>query len=418
MKFNPFKPNAIVNSGMFSGRMTEVYAIEQSLHQTRNGSPKHFIIEGERGIGKSSLLFYIQMLAAGDLAMSDAELDFQFLVLSVELSEGVTYLDLIQKIGNELKRQLGRMHDVKLLAKTAWDFISNWSVLGVEYKKDHAGKDTTQAIEDLAQTMADIVKSASAKLASKKQLDGILLLIDEADKPSEQARLGEFCKLFTERLTKIGCSSVCIGLAGLPSLLPKLRASHESSPRVFDILTLLPINDEDAKYVVTRGLKEANEKNSVETTINDDALSFIAKLSEGYPHFIQQFAYSAFQEDLDNCISLEDVRDGAYNTGGALDQLGKRYFDEMYFVKIWSDDYRRVLHAMADKLDGWNTKSDISKKSGIKDSQVNNAFSSLKNKNIIIPNPQKPGEYRLPTKSFAVWIKAIESKREAAANKS
>jgi hypothetical protein len=65
MKFNPFRPNSIVAPGMFAGRYDEVTAIERGLHQTRNGNPKHFLIEGERGIGKSSLMLYVDYLSSG-----------------------------------------------------------------------------------------------------------------------------------------------------------------------------------------------------------------------------------------------------------------------------------------------------------------------------------------------------------------
>lgn len=413
MKYNPFRPGTIVGPGMFSGRGRELLAIEQSLHQTRNGNPRHFLIEGERGIGKSSLMYFTQLVADGQVKSLD-DSEFKFVVLSIELSDGITPTEITRKIALELRSQLYKRNDIKAIAKAAWEFITNWSVLGVEYKKDSHLNDPTQVREELAHTMADILKSSAANLDVTKQLDGILILIDEADKPNESARLGEFVKLLTERLTKLDCHNVCLGLAGLPTLMPKLRASHESSPRVFESITLLPIGETDSQYVVTQGLKEANGKNPVATEVDSDALLMIARLSEGYPHFIQQFSSSAFEEDDDNKITLDDVQSGAFKPGGALDQLGKRYFDDMYYVKVWSDDYRRVLHAMADKLDGWNTKAEIHKKTGIKETQITNAFSALKNKNIIILNAQKPGEYKLPTKSFAVWIKAVESKREAA----
>jgi len=135
----------------------------------------------------------------------------------------------------------------------------------------------------------------------------------------------------------------------------------------------------------------------------------IVGLSEGYPHFIQQFAYSAFEEDQDNNISLDDVNRGAFKENGALDQLGKRYFSELYFDRIGSEDYRRVLNSMADKLDGWISRAEIIKMSGVKETQVTNALKALRERQIILPNENKQGEYRLPTKSFAVWIKALNS---------
>jgi len=413
MKFNPFRPNGIVTPGLFSGRYDELRSIEQSLVQTRSGNPKHFIIEGERGIGKSSLIYYVQLVGSGALEAMDGT-KFKFLVLSIELNDGITCQEIIKKIGLELKRQLHQRRDLTTLAKEAWDFISNWSVLSVEYKKDTAAADPTEIMEDLARAMSNIIKTSAQKLDVTRQLDGILILIDEADKPNESARLGEFVKLFTERLTKLGCEQVCLGLSGLPILIPRLRASHESAPRVFGTLSLQTMGHDDCKAVIDRGLRIGNEQNDNPITISEDAKTLIARLSDGYPHFIQQFAYSAFDEDTDNEISIEDAERGAFKNNGALDQLGKRYFDDMYYMKVWSDDYRKVLHAMTEHLDGWVSRADIMKGARIRESQINNALNALKARNIIIANPQNKGQYRLPTKSFAVWIRGIEAKRLAA----
>ena len=214
-------------------------------------------------------------------------------------------------------------------------------------------------------------------------------------------------KLLTERLTKRGCERVLLGLAGLPVLIPKLRESHESSPRVFTTLHLEPLEEQERVDVVRRGLAEAKEETGIVTEITEEAEVLISNLSEGYPHFIQQFSFCAFDEDQDNVIDMDDVFNGAYRENGALQQLGHKYFHVQYYDQISSDDYRKVLHAMADHLDGYVQRSEILKVSGVKESTLNNALRALKDRSIILANERKAGEYRLPTKSFAVWIKAI-----------
>jgi DNA-binding IscR family transcriptional regulator len=67
---------------------------------------------------------------------------------------------------------------------------------------------------------------------------------------------------------------------------------------------------------------------------------------------------------------------------------------------------------MAENLDGWTSKADLRKKLAIKHSTLNNAISALKKRHIILPRPGKAGVYRLPTKSFAVWIKAFTRARQ------
>jgi hypothetical protein len=407
-KYNPFRPNSMVTPGMFAGRYNEMATIERGLFQTKHSNPKHFLVSGERGIGKSSLFLYVDGVAKGALQTFD-DTTLNFLVLTVDLVGSTTYEDIVSGIANEFKAEVARRQKIKEFAKKAWEFITDWKVMGVEYKKERQGKgDDVALIDSLCDGISDFLKAVD------DQVDGLLILIDEADRPAVEAKLGEFCKLFTEKLTKLGCDRVCLGLAGLPSLIANLRASHDSAPRLFDALSLEPLESSESETVVRRGLSEAEEKNKQKTEIDEEALAAIVRLSEGYPHFIQQFSYSAFDEDSDDRITVEDVNQGAFKENGALDQLGKRFFSELYFEKIASEDYRRVLNSMADHLDGWTTRAEIIRDSGVKSTQVTNALKALRERHIILTNEKKQGEYRLPTKSFAVWIKALNAKKQLA----
>lgn len=395
---------------MFCGRLEEIDAIEQSLTQTKCGNPQHFLIEGERGIGKSSLMLVANVLATGRPTSQKSD-DLDFIVLDVEITATTTYLELIRKVGLQFKHKLRDRKNIKALAETAWQFLNKWSVLGVEYKGIEHQISISESIDELVSAFVSCISETGAIL------DGILILIDEADKADPFIiNLGEFVKIVTEKLTKRGCDKVCIGMAGLPILLQRLREGHESSLRVFETYDLKPLSRSECQDVVRRGLAEAKQKNGVETTITDSALEALVHLSEGYPHFIQQFSFCAFAEDTDNNIDEADVSRGAYRENGALDQLGRKYFQAMYFDKISSPDYRKVLDTMADSLDGWVQRKDIATKSGIKDTQITNALAALKARNIILANPERHGEYRLPTKSFAVWIKAIGLQRNLLLN--
>lgn len=217
--------------------------------------------------------------------------------------------------------------------------------------------------------------------------------------------------MLSERLARRGCHNVLIGLAGLPNIINKLRESHESSPRLFQTFTLEPLEFDERVKVVEIGIELANRKNQVQTTITDDAKEFLADLSEGYPHFVQQFAYSAFEHDTDDIIDEDDVGHGAFKDGGALSQLGDKFFREMYHARIASEDYRRVLDAMAEHGDDWVTRKQIIKESGVAEANVDNALMALKSKEIILHDESRRGFYRLPTNSFAAWITAVQSAR-------
>jgi hypothetical protein len=391
---------------MFSGRYNELVAMERALFQTKNANPLNFLIQGERGIGKSSLLFYLQVVACGNIDGLEGS-KFKFLTVGVELEPSNEYTDIIQKVGAELRQEVAKHRVGMEVAKAAWDFLKRWEVMGVKYAERLRESKPSELVDELAYGVQETLRQFGSAL------DGILILIDEADKPAASANLGEFVKIFTERLTKRGCNHVCLGLAGLPELLQNLRQSHESSLRIFEMLTLEPLLPDERSQVIERGLAQATEKNGFEVSILPDAKDAISELSEGYPHFLQQVSFCAFNEDSDNIIDLNDVREGTLNPEkGAIQQLGLKYFHDLYFDQIGSDEYRGVLRAMAGQLDGWITKAEIRRKVPIKESTLNNAIAALKKRHIILAKPGAAGTYRLPTKSFAVWIKALTKAKE------
>ncbi len=406
LRYNPFRPNTIVTTGIFSGRVEELFTLEKILFQTKNGNPQHFLIQGERGIGKSSLLFYLQCIAKGEIPSLNGE-NFKFITVPIELDPSNSYYDLVQRVWNEFRRALSDHHRTKEIIKTGWDFLKRFEVMGVKYNSEAVKKEPHELLDELT----FMIDSALSELGNN--VDGALILIDEADKPPAEANVGLFSKLFTERLAKRGCNRVSVGLAGITGILEKLKASHESSPRVFEIMNLDPLSIPERLDVVQKALEDAHQKNGFPTNITPEAQKWVCVFSEGYPHFIQQMGYSSFDSDSDNNITEDDVMAGAFKENGAFQQLGHKYFHDLYFDQIGSDEYRQVLRAMSEHLDGWVAKAEIRKVTRLKETTLGNALAALRARRIIITKPGAAGIYRLPTRSFAVWIRAYTGGRES-----
>ncbi|MDF0603921.1 hypothetical protein P1J78_24720, partial [Psychromarinibacter sp. C21-152] len=286
-------------------------------------------------------------------------------------------------------------------AQKVWDFVSQWEILGVAYKGREAEIDPDEALDDLISLFSQIAETGN--------FDGVAVLLDEADSPPSEAGLGEFLKIATERLSKRGCNRVLFVLAGQPVVISKLRDSHESSLRVFHVLDMQPLEPDERLHVVRHGIMTANKKNDEKTSIDDEAVHLLASLSEGYPHFLQQFSYSAFEADIDGRISPDDVTMGASSENGAISQLGAKYFSEMYFSRIWSDDYRKVLNFMSGFGDSWVSRKNIVENCDVSETNINNALSALKRREIILSDEARKGFYRLPTRSFATWITVVSN---------
>jgi hypothetical protein len=244
--------------------------------------------------------------------------------------------------------------------------------MGVKY---NAPSETSITGSELLDEVVQSYTAACSDIAGV--LDGVLILIDEADKPSADANLGALLKGFTERVARSKSNAIAIGLAGVSTVLETLRQSHESALRVFTAFNLKPLSPQESVEVIKRGLRAALKENKVETRITPDAESLIAMYSEGYPHFLQQFAYCAFEADKDDNIDRDDVLNGAWAEHGAFEQLGTRYFEGLYFDQINSDEYREVLRFMAERLDDWVTKSEIRAAIKTKESTLNNALRAL-----------------------------------------
>lgn len=405
-RINPFVPNSPVNPGMFVGRIDEVIRLEKALLQTRADNPGHFMITGERGIGKSSLLLYIKYVAEGSIKIDEETV--KLLIVPVDVDHSTTQVGLIQRIQLALNRQLGTTEPARAFLKDAWAFIQRLRVMDSGISASANTESQEILLDEFAYSLANIAKRTCTAPDSSifgARYDGVLILIDEADNCSRELEMGACLKLLIERLQRHGCNRVLIGLAGLPELRAKLQESHPSSLRIFEELTLGRLSPGEVSDVIDRCIEKANELNTEKVKINAEARSRLTALSEGYPHFIQQFGYSAFAADTDGVIDEVDVMRGAFGERGALGLIGDRYYRNDFYNKIQSDSSRQILRIMADDLDGWVTRQKISDRFKGKKTVLNNGLKALRDRHIILSKEGSRGVYRLQHKGFALWIK-------------
>lgn len=413
-KINPFKPNSPVPNGMFAGRMNEVLALEKGLFQTKAGQPVHFMVTGDRGIGKSSLLFYFQGLSAGRIKSPDYE-KFDFVTVNLSISDRIDISSLIKLTRQNLEREIGKVESIRKFLATTWDFVQRIKVMDSGVSAAEQDAEVEIQLDNFTSSLAETCNRITNPEKDESRKDGIVFIFDECDNATPLLRLGYFFKTVTEALQKRSCNNVMFVIAGLSDVNDKLAQSHPSSLRVFTQLKLVELAPRERVYVIEKGMEEGNRINSEQTSIAEDAKMRIAALSEGYPHFIQQFSYSAFEDNSDGEISGDDVSSSAIRPGGALDSIGDRYYASAFYDKIKSDEYREVLLIMADNMNNWISKATVREKFSGSETTLSNALSILVERKIILKNPSKNGEYRLQQRGFALWIKLFASKKSVKA---
>ena len=402
-RINPFQPNSPVAPGMFAGRVGHLESLEEALRQTRGARPKHFMLTGERGIGKTSLLQYFKWMAQGDIESST----MKFLVIELDIDANTTDLGLIRRVNLAISWALRGGERARSFLADAWEFLQRVQALGVSIRPTE-GVDAETLHDEFARSLAQTCQRVSGSDAASMfevQYDGIVILIDEADNAPSELRLGAFLKLLIERVERHGCNRLMFGLAGMPNLRDLLRESHASSLRLFDELQVGTLSSPEVSWVIDRALVVANETNAEQTTIDETAREALIDYAEGYPHFIQQFGYSAFESDTDLKIDRQDVMRGALGSQGAMEKIGDRYYRDDFYNKIQKSSYRQVLRIMAENGNRWVSKRDIRAKFRGRETTLNNAISALRHRKIILSKEGERGVYRLQHQGFAFWIK-------------
>lgn len=410
-KVNPFKPNSLVPVGMFAGRLDETKALVKGLFQTKNNQPASYLVTGDRGIGKSSLLFYLKHVACGTITSFDYP-QFNFVTVDIPISDKLDIATMVKLFERGIARELGKIETVRGFLSTTWEFVQRIKLMdsGIEAAERDAAVELM--LDEFAYSLAKTCARITQPEKGEAKKDGFVFLIDEADNAIPALRLGYFFKTVTEALARYDCHNIMFVVAGLPDVTEKLAKSHESSVRVFNQVKLRELQVLDRYYVISKGIEKGNSINVEQTTISDEARDQISVFSEGYPHFIQQFAYAAFEFNTDGEISKSDVVEAAFAPSGALDAIGDRYYASDFYDKIKSDDYRHVLGIMAESMNEWVTKADIRAKFSGDEHTLTNALTALTSRKIILKNPSKIGEYRLQQRGFALWIKLFGDRKK------
>lgn len=405
-KFNPFRPNSPAPPGMFAGRIHELSRIDDAFVKLTDSNPSHIMIVGERGIGKSSILLFANMLACGKTQWLN-EITYNFLAVQFSIDRSLTRLGMIRKINLSLNRQLRK--EEKLLDKfeKTWNFLKRIEVAGIKINDATIDQDTL--FDEFVYSLADTCQMASdesllTKHGVKTKKDGLVILIDEADNASDELDMGTFLKTLSEALQVEGCGKILFILSGLPRLRSVLSDSHPSSLRLFEELELEPLQHDDIVNIYERGLSLVNEKSAQKYSISPEALERMIGVSEGYPHFIQQIGFSTFEQNQESEISIDTANRAIFRRNGAIDLIGDRYYRDMYYNQIKEDAYREILNIMSENSGGITTRKTLRDKFTKSDHILDNGIRALKDRSIILPVRGKRGQYKLQWIGFGVWI--------------
>jgi type II secretory pathway predicted ATPase ExeA len=288
---NPYAPGAGTPPPALVGRDGIIADADVAMRRLlAKRTTQHQLLTGLRGTGKTVLL--------GKLAALGEHLGFR-----VIRQEAVGGDDTVRSFLAQTRRLLDDFDRTPKVVRALRSIDSvSLSVIGANLRVDR------DAPHPDREALADVVTDLAAA-AAEHQL-GVMLAIDEA----QMMPAGDLRRLLAgvHRCGQDGLPMWCL-LAGLPNLVGDVARAATYAERMFTVADLGPLTPEQVVQAVVEPAREIG----VQWT--NDATDAITDLSDGYPFFVQTWAYHTWNAAMDEPISAADVQRGSPAASRTLD---------------------------------------------------------------------------------------------------
>lgn len=294
MKKNPFTPqDPIIDPNKFAGRRSHFHNAIDAIYNSKN-----LLITGNRGIGKSSIAYQLLYLAAGDNTLADRfGIDLGGETLDritgdYRCTPGNSLADLATGLITTLQESTGsRLRTIRQEEEVSFDL--KYFKLG--------NKETLEPVStgDLATMFAIDAEHIFRKCDSKAR--GITFLIDEIDVLLGDLDVAPFLKAVVEKMRLSHHLSVSFIVSGVTGITTNLLLQHPSAGRLFENLTLGPMDGGELGEIIDLCLADTGVE------ISEHAKNIIIGISNHFPQPVHLVGYHAFRLDSDAFIDVTDV---------------------------------------------------------------------------------------------------------------
>lgn len=365
---DPFFPNRPVKDpNLFEGRIEQIDEIVDAVFQTKNQNPKHFIITGDRGIGKSSLLLQTKILSEGDNSLAiryniDLGCDsFNFISSWTDVTDGQTLENLAKCLLTDLESTVKKIFSSLKFSIDLGGFI--------QIEKEG---DKTKSITDIVNEFVKNLKTIYENVQKEKK-DGIIIFIDELDRVSIESGVSTFFKLVTEKLNRENVNNVIFAASGITGAIQKLGSEHASIERTFRDIPLPLFNKHETQEILVNGF------NKVGFSYDEEIPLLTYKLASGFPEPIHIIGSEILSVSDDNHLCKNDFEKAKVKV---VTDVRKNKLQSILSSAGYGK-YQAILEAMA-KYDSVNVPLDyISKEIKAKQNEFSSNIGTLIDKNII-----------------------------------
>ncbi|MFH0938278.1 MAG: hypothetical protein V1899_03225 [Planctomycetota bacterium] len=395
---SPFSPDQPVSADLFVGRMSQInHILSRGVGQVAAGKPINIFLEGEYGIGKTSIAKFTQWVGERDkkllgiyatLDRAESMDDVGYAVLEGTMRSGVYNPKLGEIIRNGLAKYIGEQ-----------------SLFGITLHADALKKEGPQ----ITRGFLPFLQATLARVKDEG-VQGIFLILDEINGIAGNPKFAPFLKGLSDLNAK-----TAPGQATLPLLLMlvgvedrrwEISSHHPSVAGIFDIVHIECLSQDETRDFYLRAF------DSVKHTVAPDALDVMTHYAAGFPKIMHIIGNAAYWADKDGLIDREDAFNAVML---AAEDVGRKYVDQQVYRALRSADYHSILEKIAklgaDKMSF--TKAEVA--DDLKDSEkrkFNNFLQKMKTLKVLRSGGTH-GEYifNMRMVRLYIWLKSTTEKR-------
>jgi hypothetical protein len=326
-------------------------------------SAKSMLLTGRRGVGKTVLLNAIAGIAQSQ----------DYRCISIEAHEDKPLGPLLAPELKRLLFDLDRIAGAGELVKRAFAVARSWFgtlklsyndvTFGLDVEPEKGSADSGDLEVDLPNLLVAIGRAATAKQTA------IAIFADEMQFFSHE-ELGALI-MAMHKMQQHQSPIVLLG-AGLP-ILPRLAGESKSyAERLFSFPEVGALSKPDA----AKALQDPAQARGV--SFEPDALEEVYRLTRGYPYFLQEWGYRAWDLATSSPITLEIVQAASPAVIASLDQD----FFRVRYDRLTPTE-KNFLRAMASLGPGTLRTSDIAAAMGVRLNRLGPLRASLIEKGMI-----------------------------------
>ncbi len=325
---SPFHPGQPIPAELFVGRKLQIDRIlQRGAAQVAAGKPVAMFVQGEYGIGKSSIANYAQRVA---------EQKYKLLRVSVNLGGAKDIEDLAGRVLEAVVRA-GETNVSTAERVKGWlgKYVGKQQLLGLTLNLEALKADTPslstpgQMLAFLRETLVRMGDAAG----------GVFLVLDELNGIVNNPHFAHFIKGFVEENAMATTPlPLLLMLCGVEERRRAMIQCHPPIDRIFDIVEIEKMDRGEMKEFFERSFREAD------MAVDAKAMDALITYSAGFPKIMHVVGDEAYYLDQDGTLDYTEAMDAVVS---AAEEVGRKYVDQQVYKALRSLDYQSILQKIA-----------------------------------------------------------------------